>query len=272
MKTFLALSTLIAGVLLLTGCGKEEMIKPRESNPASSRLTGTTNLLVTMTTGSDDLRGGNRAYISLVLTDGRSTGEQVLSTGMVSHSTSDIRVSVPGAVTLDQIRSIRVRHDGSPRAGYPFDSYDNWDLKFIRVRIADAYFVATNLLYNSNTDSQVGTLVTRFTGSSRLLIRPIRAIGTEPDFIIQSFYNTPSGLTVVIKNQGPGSGKVTRVTASSFGRSMVHYASLTLAPNQTGTVRLSTTFFGSVACTITGVDAYGRPEVVTAINKRTLTL
>lgn len=96
-----------------------------------------THMQVRIATGQDDLRGGNRTFISLVLTNGEVLPEQVLSSGLGSGSNTTIAVTFPQTVAAAQIRSIRIRHDGNPRSGHPFDTYDNWDLKTLRVDLAD---------------------------------------------------------------------------------------------------------------------------------------
>jgi len=171
-----------------------------------------TRVLARIATGGDDLRGGNRAFISLVLIDGRVLPEQLLSNGLGGNKTSTRRVTFPETVAATQIRSIRIRHDGNPRSGHPFDTHDNWDLRTLRVNLADSSFRATSLLYDSALDSSVVAKVARFTGELRQIDLFIRAIGTEPDFIIDGITAVPRGITVRIRNVGLGRGTVTNPT------------------------------------------------------------
>ena len=96
-----------------------------------------TRVQVQITTGGDDQRGGNRSYISLMLTNGEALPEQLLSSGLGGGTTRTISVTFPQTVAAAQIRSIRIRYDGNPRSGEPFDHYDNWDLKTLLVNLAD---------------------------------------------------------------------------------------------------------------------------------------
>jgi hypothetical protein len=113
-----------------------------------------TRLVVQLATGGDDLRGGNAAYISLVRTDGR--------------------VTFPETVGPQDVRSIRIRHDGNPRSGHPFDTYDNWNLSAIQVELVDAACRSTaHRLYVSAGDA--GFREVRFTGALRQLELAVRA-------------------------------------------------------------------------------------------------
>lgn len=133
-----------------------------------------TTLFVRIVTGSDDLRGGNTAFISLVRTDGRVIPEQVLSGGEGGGAESIRSVTFPETVSARGIRSIRIRHDGNPRSGHPFDTYDNWNLSALRVQLVDASCRTTwHLLYDSARDR--GFTGVRFTGALRQIDSPVRA-------------------------------------------------------------------------------------------------
>lgn len=112
---------------------------------------------VFITTGSDDLRCGNQAFIRVNYQDGTSSPELSLG-GCFSQNSN---VSKP--LTLDRvlrnyrdIQSVLVRHNGAARPGNPLDTYDNWDLQGFRIE-----FNGRNVLqYNGNP-------LHRFTGNSR---------------------------------------------------------------------------------------------------------
>ncbi|MCG6137131.1 MAG: hypothetical protein MET45_21270 [Nostoc sp. LLA-1] len=126
-----------------------------------------TNVMVRMTTGSDDLRGGNNAFISLNLVDGTSTREVNLGGGFGQNSVVTQRVTFTSKnpISPNQISSVTIRHDGRPRPGHPFDGYDNWDLQRISVSLADG-----RNIYNSVNDSARRRFVQRFTGQTRQIV------------------------------------------------------------------------------------------------------
>ncbi|BDA70541.1 hypothetical protein RIVM261_073950 [Rivularia sp. IAM M-261] len=125
-----------------------------------------TNVVVRMTTGSDDLRGGNNAYMTLNLESGASTSEVRLGGGFGQNSAVRRTATFRETVSLDQIRSITIRHDGSPRSGHPFDGYDNWDLQRISVSLNGRN------IYNSVNDPGRSRFVHRFTGNARQIVLP----------------------------------------------------------------------------------------------------
>ncbi|NJL23416.1 MAG: hypothetical protein HC895_25550 [Leptolyngbyaceae cyanobacterium SM1_3_5] len=227
-----------------------------------------TNLQTEITTGRDDLRGGNTASISLVLVNGTVLPEQILSRGLGSGSRITSPVSFPRTVSATQIRSIRIRHDGNPRPGNPFDTYDNWDLQALRISLTDAGFRPIAPLYDSARDSRYGGSIARFTGSLREITIPIRAIGTEPDFVITAIERTPGGLRVTIRNIGLGTGRLTNVSCWTSARTISRFASNTLVAG--GSITVPVSFVppvgGTVTCAPSGVDASGNPEAVTANN------
>lgn len=128
-----------------------------------------TRVVVQLTTGSDDLRGGNNAFISLVLADGTSTSEKGLGGGFGQNSVIRRSVVFPETVSLSQIRSITIRHDGAPRSGHPFDTYDNWDLQRLSVSVNRIFAPVANI-YNSVNDPARRHFVQRFTGDTRQLV------------------------------------------------------------------------------------------------------
>jgi hypothetical protein len=138
----------------------------------SSAAHADTKVVVRMTTGSDDLRGGNNAFISLNLVSGGSTAERPLGGGFGQNSVVQRNITFNETVSLDQIRSITIRHDGSPRSGHHFDGYDNWDLQRILVSFANRSFRPTGTIYNSVNDPARRRFVQRFTGETRQIVLP----------------------------------------------------------------------------------------------------
>jgi hypothetical protein len=233
-----------------------------------------TRLLVQTSTGVDDLRGGNAAFINLVLTDGTVLSEQVLSNGLASRSTATIRVTFPETVRATQIRSIRIRDDGNPRSGQLFDNYDNWDLRTLRVDLADSSFRSISTLYASASDSRPPVvssgldLLERFTSELRQIELPIRAIDNEPDFTITGITGSPSGLSVALRNIGLGRGRVTNISCSSDTRAINVTVNRRLSPTDSPLgVRVGLVPGRRVTCSVSGVDSSGRPEAVTANNR-----
>jgi hypothetical protein len=238
-----------------------------------------TRLLVQTSTGEDHLRGGNTAFINLVLTDGTVLSEQVLNTGeLASRSTTTMQVTfpdTPDTISATQIRSIRIRHDGNPRSGHPFDTYDNWDLRTLRVDLADSSFRPISPLYVSASDSRPSVvssrfdLLERFTRELQQIELPIRAINNEPDFTITSITGSPSGLSVEVRNIGLRRGRVTNLSCSSDTRAInVDVGRRRLAPTDSPLrIRASLVPGRRATCSISGVDSSGRPEAVTANNR-----
>ncbi len=118
---------------------------------------------VRMTTGSDDLRGGNNAYLLLNFTDGTPSEEVCLGGGFGQNSEVTKIVKISGSGNVSDIKSVTLRHDGSPRAGQPFDTYDNWDLQAIMLMTEGDYLN----IYNSRNDRRRNEFVRRFTGDLR---------------------------------------------------------------------------------------------------------
>ncbi len=134
-------------------------------------------IYVVMTTGSDDLRGGNHAFISVNFSDGTSTDEVALTTNSAATGSFGQNGVVSGVWTFQdeedfsKISGVTIRHDGSPRAGNPFDTYDNWDLKAIRISaLTDGSGPRGVNIYNSRNDSNHRTNVIRFTGDARSIV------------------------------------------------------------------------------------------------------
>ena len=122
----------------------------------------TSKMKVFLTTGSDDLRGGNHAYMVVTYTNGTTSREFDLGGGFGQNSLNTIPIDLGTTVSdVAEIKSITIRHNGSPRAGNPFDTYDNWDMQSIRAA----------LIYSSGTERNVvnlnGNPLERFTGAMR---------------------------------------------------------------------------------------------------------
>jgi len=231
--------------------------------------TAQTHILVLVESGRDDLRGGNSAFINLVLCDGTLLTEQRLSNGLDGDTTSKVSITFPETVPEIRIRSVRIRHDGNPRSGHPFDTYDNWDLKRLRVRLADASFVAVSRLYDSARDPLFHGKAVRFTGDHRQADFVARTCGSEPDFVIERVLQVPRGVQVMVKNVGEASGRVVRVNVQGFGN--VVRADIDRGGDVPagGQVLLPTVAFsgrGTVRFWVEGVDGSGSPETLTGNN------
>ncbi|WP_148649969.1 hypothetical protein [Nostoc sp. NIES-3756] len=227
-----------------------------------------TRLQVQIGTGSDDLRGGNTAFINLILVNGDVLAEQILSTGLSSNSTATSLITFSQTVNASQIRSIRIRHDGNPRSGNPFDTYDQWDLRSLRVSLTDGSFRPVSTLYDSARDSSVSGVIRKFNSQLRRIDIPIRAIGTEPDFVITSINPlSTSRIRVVVLNQGVGTGRLTGISCSKIGSFISRPTNITLIRGQSTFIELGFAPTGTVTCSPFGVDSAGNPEVVTANNK-----
>ncbi len=130
--------------------------------PKTGAVTAST-LKVFLTTGSDDLRGGNHAYMKVNYPNGTSSPEFDLGGGGFSqHSLNTITVNLGKSLSnISEIKSITIRHDGNPRSGNPFDTYDNWNLQSLRVALVFPDGVERNVV------NQTGSPLVRFTGDLR---------------------------------------------------------------------------------------------------------
>lgn len=122
-------------------------------------------MTVKLTTGGDDLRSGNTAYITVNYSNGTTSKEYSLGGGFANNSfiTKNIRLDRLLSNT-SEISYITIRHDGAPRAGNPFDTYDNWDLQILRVTLVMPNGTEQNIINSS------GNPLKRFTGAIRTLI------------------------------------------------------------------------------------------------------
>jgi hypothetical protein len=142
-----------------TGQLRNRVFVPSGSTPPPPT---TSSVKVYLTTGSDDLRGGNNAYMTVNYTDGTSSPEYRLNGGFGQNSMITKAVTINKTVaSVSEIKSITIRHDGSPRAGNPFDMYDNWDLQVLRV----ALVMPTA---EQNIVNERGNPLIRYTGALRM--------------------------------------------------------------------------------------------------------
>lgn len=145
-----------------------------------------TVMKVYLTTGGDDLRGGgNTAHITVNYADGTTSAEYSLGGGYANNSLTTKNVTLPKNITdLSQVKNIMIRHNGSPRAGQPFDTYDNWDLSRLRV---------TFLMVNKEFDfvNEAGAPLVRFTGQLRnKIFAPAPAAGGGGGNTVMKVYLT----------------------------------------------------------------------------------
>lgn len=141
-----------------TGQLRNRVFVPSGSTPPPPT---TSSVKVYLTTGSDDLRGGNNAFMTVNYTDGSSSPEYRLNGGFGQNSMITKAVTINKTVaSVSEIKSITIRHDGSPRAGNPFDMYDNWDLQVLRVTLVMP-------TAEQNIVNERGNPLIRFTGALR---------------------------------------------------------------------------------------------------------
>lgn len=124
---------------------------------------------VNLTTGSDDLRGSNNAVVKFNLRNNTSTREYDLGGGFGQNSSVQKKITLDYPIDIRQVRSITLRHDGSPRS--TFDTYDNWDLQAVEIAMLDQDNGGEPMaVYNSASDARRSRFVTRFTGDNRQVI------------------------------------------------------------------------------------------------------
>ena len=147
-------------LIRFTGAYRTHIFAPQKQVPSPPTYT----VKVFLTTGSDDLRGGNNAYMTIKYANGQVSPEYTLGGGFGQNSFVTKTVNLNRAVSnVTEIQSITIRHDGSPRAGQPFDGYDNWDMQAIRVAL-----VLQNGEERNVINPPVGNPLVRFTGSERI--------------------------------------------------------------------------------------------------------
>lgn len=106
---------------------------------------------VVVKTGGDDLRGGNDAFLEI---DGIKYSLNKKA-GWNNNTSNSVRINCK--IKANSV--LKLVHDGSPRSGQPFDSYDNWNQDYILIR-AFTKSGQIKTLYESSDK-------TRFTGEKR---------------------------------------------------------------------------------------------------------
>lgn len=229
-------------------------------------LTNAQTVTAHVTTGEDDLRGGNSALLMFRLTDG-TIRTRTLSTGFGSYTSSTVNLNfteMGDTFTVSEISDILISHDGRPRNGHLFDTHDNWDLRSMRV------FVGNLMIYDSERDPRyLGRIVHRFTREFRLTTIPIGTPDGEPDFVVTGAIASPRGLGVTVRNIGSGTGWVTTIKCFTSSRELIRTIPSdirTLTAGQSRTYELSFPVTGIVTCFVRGTDDLRNPELVTANN------
>lgn len=124
------------------------------------------DLEVNLITGSDDLRSSNNALLKINFRDNTSSREYDLGGGFGQNSNIQKKITLDYSIDARQIRSIVIRHDGSPKN--VFDTYDNWDLQAIEIFLLDENNGGQPVaIYNSVNDVRRSRFVARFTGNKR---------------------------------------------------------------------------------------------------------
>ena len=220
-----------------------------------------------LNTGTDDLRGGNRAFLQFIFVDGTFTSEQLLSSGLPSRSEVSDTIWFPETFRLEEVGTIRIRHDGNPRDGHPFDTPDHWDLARLRIRG----------LYDSRSEAG-STFVAQFGPSRTQLNITVRAGG--PDFTVRDIERVGgAGFAVRVENIGAATGRVTGLVCASTTRSESLPLSALVSAGGLRRFVVPLTGVGpirgvprrSITCSVSGISLDGRPEAVTYNNSKTQT-
>lgn len=134
----------------------------REAEVGTLPINHTGNILrITTQTGGDDLRGYNTAFFSINYTNGTSSREYLLHRGHGGGQRSEQNFTLDASVTLSGIRSITIRHDGSPN--WP-DGYDNWNLDHLKIALINT--AGTPITIHESS----GAPLVRFTGDTRRFV------------------------------------------------------------------------------------------------------
>lgn len=124
---------------------------------------------VNLYTGSDDLRSSNNALLKINFRDNTSSREYNLGGGFGQNTNVLKKLTLDFLIDITQVRSVTIRHDGSPKN--VFDTYDNWDLQAVEISLRDEDNGGQPVaLYNSASDQRRSRFVTRFTGDNRSVI------------------------------------------------------------------------------------------------------
>jgi Thiol-activated cytolysin len=124
--------------------------------------------------GSDDLRGYNKAYISVNFNDGTSTDRREILTGLGQNQSRTVEINLGREIDLVNVKSLTINHDGTPNNN-PFNggdathTYDNWDLIVLRVSLKAGANGEVNIYNNAaGITGQSGDKVPfRFSGEKR---------------------------------------------------------------------------------------------------------
>lgn len=225
-------------------------------------------VMVNVRTGADDLRSGNSASLALFLRDG-TFRSRTISTGFAGYSSVDIPVDFTerGDVLLPtEVIRVELSHNGQPRSGQPFDTYDNWDMRSFNVRLGSI------LIYDSERDTRFSGVGIRFTGTQRFIRIPLNvaALPTrEADFVITRLIGSPSGVQVTVQNIGNRSGLVTNIRCFTSTRSISRTITAdigSIAVTASRSYMVSFVPAGRVTCAVTGTSDSGLAESVTANN------
>jgi hypothetical protein len=127
--------------------------------PATAVDATPSNIQIAIGTGGDDLRGGQVAYGTLKLRNGRTLPKVSLNGGSKwgNNSNHTVSLPLPAGTRLGDLASLTLEHDGAPRN--VFDSYDNWNVDTIGVTTPRTCTESRVLLNRS------GRPLVRFTGA-----------------------------------------------------------------------------------------------------------
>lgn len=226
-----------------------------------------TFLQVWIDTGSDDLRQGNAAFLTVRGADGRLL---LPETRFATHAPSNAIDTWPiprsrraNPATID---SLTLRHDGNPRNGHWFDSYDSWDVKQLTVAWVDQNGSVLRQVYNSAADSALHRGF-RLDAGHREAVIALQPAAGEPDLTIRALVVAPGRLDVTVDNVGSGRAVLRRVKCWGGRRAPERNTRSTLLPAGRAVVAMAGDWRGlNVRCLVEATDADGRPERVIANN------
>jgi hypothetical protein len=186
-----------------------------------------TDITVNIKSGGDDLREGNSAFIIFNFSDGTSSPEYKLANGLRSNTGKSCQIILDKNIrNASEFSSMVIRHDGSPRPGNPFDTYDNWDLQSIKV-----YFSPDERRIIAN---QSGNPLVRFSGNTRNFT--FRPLATPPSTTTRSI---KVFLTTGADDLRGGNNAFIRVTYSSGATSTQYGLGGGFASNSNKTITVT---------------------------------
>jgi hypothetical protein len=222
-----------------------------------------TPFTVSTITGKDDLRGGNQAFVSLLLVGGATTPEVAFNTSGLERGTFTTSLIFPGTITRANISGINIRHDGNPRNGHPFDTYDNWDMR--QFMFGGFFTTLSDPSFHSAALLPVGH---RFTDQKRSVF--IRLRGEGADFVITGLTRAGRGPRVVIRNIGDAEGAMTGLSCRTATAIVYLPASANFLPGVSREFTPALPTGGAITCQVNGRQIGGLPEVVISNNIRRL--